>query len=982
MTKTYSNIKKLKSTALSLLFVAALSQSALGMAPKEDTDIATIKIQKKKNKELMKKSTETYFNDRIAILPLPPEDKQKLGKDDSKLYRKNLEKVQNVQSRVREMGITLKLSALIKMSDWLRKDGNVNGAMSLLKQASLTGNLDAIYAYANILSEGHENQQERAFSLFTKLHQLKDPRGTLSLAKCYENGWGVIRDSDTALKFYRDLAIKNNIIAMERYGNLLGYKYEDKQEEAFQWLKKAEKGGNLAASFSLVPFYQGERNLEKNEKELLQCLENVVKKGNLEQKKEVAGHYKQLGLRQRNSLLREKAINLYGELAQKDPELQSNYAFEIWDYGDDLWQGHAIQKNLQKAEKLILDAAKAGSEKALNFLKKEYYQGKENCKKFLAHIDEAAKEGHQYAIEILIEIYEEGKFVSKDMNKVIMYHGILVKKHNNWSSQRKLRELYPIHKTNIMKNAYAAFYLGEQIGYGNVPLQDNESNDEQAFLMYKASADLGDLGAAYKTGSAYRRGNGVAVDFKKAIEYLQKAAKGEDAAKVELAGLYLNEQNDPQALQKAATIMMDANVDSHGVLKTIKRILEAVAQKKIEIEQEDHFYYILGSSGQKDIYYYNDEVDDEKEVNANTPDFQFEKAVQVAEKRRNGSLIVKIADNYLLGLDVKKNKQKAKSLYEKAVNFGSVDALNKLAEMYKIGNGLKQDLKKAQDLLDEAQALTGKLWRTIPAVLSNAGQVRPAKSIIARGNNGEVTVKTDCSAPSLCQIRTLDFNVTEGNYKVSCGLKLGGTKGLDFAVFNPKTNGWLTELPHLKIGEYKVNETFAVPKDVTNLSVVFYTKEKGPSFDFTLKDLKIEKEENTKLISMQLDKASKSRAAKAIVEKKNREIIVTTSNVQPSLCQLESNIFDVNEGKIIYSYKITLGKGAAISLGFLAPKRNMWLSNATLALKEGVNQGTFETVVPKEVKQTSLVLFNTNKSHNSPKFTVHYGYVHNEERKN
>ena len=231
----------------------------------------------------------------------------------------------------------------------------------------------------------------------------------------------------------------------------------------------------------------------------------------------------------------------------------------------------------------------------------------------------------------------------------------------------------------------------------------------------------------------------------------------------------------------------------------------------------------------------------------------FKEAVDLAVKNNNALLIYKVANKYRYGNGVEKHLLKAKTFYEKAADLGSVDALNKLAEMYEKGKGVQQDPKKALEFREEAQALTGKYWRAVPVELSNAGEVRPAKSIITHGNDGETTVKTDCSTPSLCQIRTLDFNVTEGNYRVSCGLKLEGTKGLDFAVFNPKTKGWLTELPHLKGGEYKVNETFAVPKGVTNLSMVFYTKQKGSSFDFTLKDLKIEKEENTKLISMQLD---------------------------------------------------------------------------------------------------------------------------------
>ena len=126
--------------------------------------------------------------------------------------------------------------------------------------------------------------------------------------------------------------------------------------------------------------------------------------------------------------------------------------------------------------------------------------------------------------------------------------------------------------------------------------------------------------------------------------------------------------------------------------------------------------------------------------------------------------------------------------------------------------------------------------------LADAGRNNGAKSIISRANNGETTVRTDCSRALLSQIRTVDFDVKEGeNYKVSCDLNIGGAQGLDFAIFDTKKPRWVQEFPHLSVGESKINELFSIPKGVTNISLVFYTKAKGLSFDFTIKDFKVEK---------------------------------------------------------------------------------------------------------------------------------------------
>jgi len=108
--------------------------------------------------------------------------------------------------------------------------------------------------------------------------------------------------------------------------------------------------------------------------------------------------------------------------------------------------------------------------------------------------------------------------------------------------------------------------------------------------------------------------------------------------------------------------------------------------------------------------------------------------------------------------------------------------------------------------------------------------------------DGKYVVKTDCSKAILCQIRTENFDVKEGEeYELSYDLTIEGTQGLDFAVFNTKKKSWVKEFAHLDVGDKKGNESFVIPNTATNISLVFFTKKRGPSFNFTINDLILQK---------------------------------------------------------------------------------------------------------------------------------------------
>ncbi|CAI3954460.1 unnamed protein product [Commensalibacter communis] len=62
-----------------------------------------------------------------------------------------------------------------------------------------------------------------------------------------------------------------------------------------------------------------------------------------------------------------------------------------------------------------------------------------------------------------------------------------------------------------------------------------------------------------------------------------------------------------------------------------------------------------------------------------------------------------LGDAYMKGDEgLSKNYTKAKDMYEKAIEFGSIEAIYKLADCYKEGLGVNKDISKVISLYEEA----------------------------------------------------------------------------------------------------------------------------------------------------------------------------------------------------------------------------------------------------------------------------------------
>ena len=81
-----------------------------------------------------------------------------------------------------------------------------------------------------------------------------DPEAMERLAFYYENGLGVLENSDKAFELHAKAANAGSVAAMESLGGIYGKR--EQHHESFRWYEKAAKGGSMFAMFRLGVSYQ------------------------------------------------------------------------------------------------------------------------------------------------------------------------------------------------------------------------------------------------------------------------------------------------------------------------------------------------------------------------------------------------------------------------------------------------------------------------------------------------------------------------------------------------------------------------------------------------------------------------------------------------------------------------------------------------------------------------------------------------------
>jgi TPR repeat protein len=203
----------------------------------------------------------------------------------------------------------------------------------------------------------------------------------------------------------------------------------------------------------------------------------------------------------------------------------------------------------------------------------------------------------------------------------------------------------------------------------NVRFQMDTEAKIEAFALFNASAERGDVISMNYVGAAYYDGSGVTQDYTKALEWFEKAAAKDNAdAMSNLGVLFASGQGVAQDYAKA------------------RELFEKAAAK--------HSLFAMNGLG---LLFVNGQGVPQDYAKARE---WFEKAAA----QDNLFAMINLGRLYDSGRGVAQDYAKARELYEKAAAKGHADAMISLGVLYEHGHGVAQDYGRARDWYEKAAA--------------------------------------------------------------------------------------------------------------------------------------------------------------------------------------------------------------------------------------------------------------------------------------
>lgn len=376
------------------------------------------------------------------------------------------------------------------------------------------------------------------------------------------------------------------------------------------------------------------------------------------------------------------------------------------------YNGEGVNQDHDRAMKLFLIATRDG------------YKG------LVETFDEMSKGGDVFACKFMQECYDKGVGVKRNTDKAAHYQRLAADAGDQDSYMPVGLYLY-----NNGKHSEAFGYFEDAAKLGNyraayfcgIMLYDGDEGVDQdrkkGMTYLQQAADQGHVGANYKIGEIYLKGNGVKQDKARGAQMIKTAAeKGNNNAMWTLAQCYRQGEGLPQCYDLAAQ-WMALTASANKATDYSKLIAELKSRN-------DPFYcYLKGLYEYNIAGNYNAAIDLFKVVqkanvadgiamqgvvltNRNYRKRDMKKAAKMLAEASNGS---PLACYYLAclmenGDEVKKDEKGAIMMLTKAADGGCAAAQCRLADKYLKGTGgVAMDIDKAAHyyLLAEAQrALT------------------------------------------------------------------------------------------------------------------------------------------------------------------------------------------------------------------------------------------------------------------------------------
>ena len=411
-----------------------------------------------------------------------------------------------INCRVRCMPSQEEIDNWVKCRIMDYNSGRYDSAFEGFSEYAKMGNATAQYYLGKMYEDRHfrYGNYAKAIEWYRKSAEQGYCYAQKDIGRMYEEGLGVSRDYAKAAEWFRKSAEQGNANAVEWYRksaeqgdadtqNNLGIMYENGKgvsldyAKAMEWYRKSAEQGNAAAQNNLGEMYYYGRGVSRDYVKAAEWYRKSAEQGDADAQYNLGRMYK---IGKGVSLDWNKAVEWFRKSAKQsnrwaDHELMTlkSDGFVKW------WQASAEQGNAH----------------AQNMLGNMYENGRGVTKDYAKAVEwyrKSAEQGYVYAQNNLGRMYENGRGVSKDYAKAVEWY----------------------RKSVEQGDVTAPYYLGEMYYYGRGVSRDYA----KAVEWYRKSAEKGNIDARYTLGCMYHYGIGVSKDYAKAAEWYSKAAKGGD----------------------------------------------------------------------------------------------------------------------------------------------------------------------------------------------------------------------------------------------------------------------------------------------------------------------------------------------------------------------------------------------------------------------------------------------------------------------
>jgi len=408
------------------------------------------------------------------------------------------------------------------------------------------------------LNEYHDHNHKKAFDLFTKLAEQKNPVAIFRLGYYYEKGIKRPKDEKKANEYFT---------------------------EALPGLKKLYAEGNEAGSYHLALMYRNGYGVTINNEKAIEIFLQLEKK-NYSPAIRVLGSSYQYGQGVKEDF---QKARLYFE---KCAALNNRDC--IYLLGTLYYFGTGVDVNYKTSRLLFEKAANLGDSNSYTYLGEFYRLG------FGVEVDlDKAKSYYQKAIE-------------KEDPKGYLYLAYLYYKAQKPKKDLEQAALYA-QKSADLEYAPAQRFVGMLYEYG----EGVEKNPEKAFEFYSAAANGGFERAKISVAFCYYNGTGTDKNTRKAFEMIYELAKqGNESAMYSLAYLYddgiaVDRDNKKTMLwlTRSAEAGYDIAQNTIGAIKESEGNYDVAAYWYKKAAEQDHaeatanlaYLYETGQGVDKDI---------------------------------------------------------------------------------------------------------------------------------------------------------------------------------------------------------------------------------------------------------------------------------------------------------------------------------------------------------------------------------------------